>query len=594
MGRVLGIDLGTSNSGMAIAEWVDGSECEIEVLPILQRLAGGLRGEATTLPSALYIPTEAEKREDSSQLPLPGSPFWFGEEALERSSTSPDRVVVSAKSWLALSAVDRKGAILPWGSSVSQKVSPLEASSSYLSYLLDVMSRKVEGGVSSVDNVVVTVPASFDEVARQLTVEAVKGAGIEATLLEEPLAAVYSWLGGMGESWRDNLVPEDVILVVDIGGGTTDLSLVRAFESDGELALERVAVGNHLLVGGDNMDLAVAFNLKKKLQNQGHALDVWQFKSMIFEARRAKEKLLADDDLDEVSFSIASKGSDIFAQAISVKVNQEEINQWLVEGFFPLRSITELPRRQAVTGIQKVGLQYEAEPEIPRHIAQFLTANSHGSASSDGVEMTMPTKVLFNGGVFKSDRLRHRTLDLLKSWGADCEELPSVDFDLAVAKGAAYYGEIKRSGVGHKIKAGTARSYYLGLEEAAMAIPGMEPEIKGLCVVPQGTEEGTELNMDERVFGLMTGAPVEFRFFSSLARTDDDLGTVVEDAMTELDESNCISVTLDDGAAGVMVPVHLKSVVNEIGTLDLIMQAKDSDKSWKLEFDIRGEEEAYG
>ena len=593
MTTVIGIDLGTSNCAMAVVEG-DGVP---KLQPIKQLLGSGLEGEADSLPSALYLTNQAE-RSQASMLPLNDSPYWFGKDALMRGTNAPDRVVLSAKSWLALSAVDRQDNILPWKSDAANKLSPVSASSLLISYLLETFEQNQQKKSADVDGLVVTVPASFDEVARQLTLEAIERAGAKATLLEEPLAAVYCWLANLGERWRDQLAPGDTILVVDVGGGTTDLSLITANDEGGHLQLERLAVGRHLLVGGDNMDLSIAYNLKKKLLDQGQALDSWQFQSMVIESRFAKETLLADQAPSEVTFSIASKSSDIFASSITISVTQEEIKSWLLEGFFPETTLMARPRYRQKAGIQEVGLQYEGEPEIPRHISQFLCSYQEPGADkalSGGVTWLKPTKILFNGGVFKSRLIRERVLDVLASWGAQAEELSGVDYDSAVAKGAAHYGELKRSGKGHRIAAGTARSYYLGLEEAAMAVPGMEAGIKGLCIVPQGTEEGTSLTLPQRTFGLVTGSPVEFRFFSSLARSDDSMGSVVDDAATSLDESNSIRMTLEEGNPGEMIPVTLKSVVNEVGTLDLMMCALGSERSWKLEFDLRGTDEAiYG
>ncbi len=400
--------------------------------------------------------------------------------------------------------------------------------------------------------------------------------------------------------------PGDLVLICDVGGGTADFSLVAVSQREGNLALERVSVGDHILLGGDNVDLALAYALRAGLELGGQTLDPFQFLSLVHSCRVGKEALFARPDLAEYPIAVAGRGSRLFGGTLSTSLPRETLRAVVLDGFFPRTGVHEHPQRRRGTGLQEFGLDYAADPALSKHLAAFLARSWQNAQSSDtlaplvegrvreagGTPFLCPTAVLFNGGVFKADPLRSRVLDLLVDWngGAPVAELPGSHFDLAVARGGAAYARIRLTGEGLRIKAGTARSYYIGLETSMPAVPGLAPPLKAICVVPQAMEEGTEVGLPDREFGLITGEPVEFRFFSSSVRAGDGVGAVVE-GETDLDETARLEVTLPplEGRVGEMLPVELRSVITEVGTLELWMQYQATGQRWKLEFNIRGE-----
>jgi molecular chaperone DnaK (HSP70) len=614
---VVGVDLGTSNSALAFRR---PGATTTEALAVAQLEGPGRIGSHKTLPSALYIPHAGELTPADARLPWQdeasaSADGVIGVFARERGAQVPERLVASAKSWLCNAQIDRSAPLLPWRSPIETgKRSPIEASRLYLEHLRHALDHELGSARAAEAEAVLTVPASFDEVARNLTYEAATAAGFErVTLLEEPLAAFYSWIAGSGGDWRAHVAPGDVVLVCDVGGGTTDFSLIAVSEEQGRLRLERIAVGDHLLLGGDNMDLALAYTLKAQLEAEGRAIDHWQFLSLVASARVAKERILAGDEpglepVDSVPVTIASRGSSLFAQTIAVELTRATVERVLLDGFFPATRIDQLPTSRRGSGIQELGLHYETDAAVVKHLARFLRRARQNAVSNDGLRKLveerlaaseasgalMPSKVLFNGGVFKAPALRRRVLEVLRSWsGAELEELAGAHLDLAVAAGAAYYGAVRASGKGIRVLSGLSRSYYVGLESPMPAVPGIEPPVKGLCLVPQGTEEGTELELPGQQFGLVVGEPVEFRFFSSAVRAGDGVGAVVDDATHELDETSRLTVTLPaaDGQEGEVVPVKIDAVVTEVGTLQLFMRQLDSERKWNLEFNVRPHED---
>ena len=379
--------------------------------------------------------------------------------------------------------------------------------------------------------IVLTVPASFDEIARNLTAAAAEAAGFgKVVLLEEPQAAFYAWTAQAGNSWRQQVSRGDIVLVCDVGGGTADFSLIAVTEKDGNLEVERISVGEHILLGGDNMDLALAYTLRAELEEAGKSIDPWQFLALMHGAGLAKVKLFTDLSLEEAPIAIPSRGSSLLARTISAKLTRQLLEQVILEGFFPLTKATDLPKESRSTGLQEFGLPYASDPVVSKHLARFLTRSLMNVKSSETLSSLVksrpealegdylkPTAVLFNGGVLMRRR-SGSACSICSSPGVQAHRSANwLDFkpDLAVAKGAAIYGRNRATGQGIRIKAGTARSYYIGLESSAPAIPGFKPPIKALCVVPQGMEEGSELLIDEREFGLITGQPADFRFFAS-------------------------------------------------------------------------------
>jgi hypothetical protein len=605
----LGIDLGTSNCAMALT---DLETDRTEVLPITQILAANQMGEMRTLASGLYLPHAEEFRPVSFQLPWNVSlePGIVGQFARDHGGLVPDRLVTSAKSWLSNPHIDPRQSTLPWRSdSAEEKLSPFEVSRRYLQHLKGAFLHTVEAQGRHWDlgngQIVVTVPASFDEVARSLTAEAAAAAGLgNVTLLEEPQAAFYAWTAQAGRQWRDAVAPGDIILVCDVGGGTADFSLIAVTDVAGNLELERISVGEHILLGGDNMDLALAYTLQARLEAEGKSLDAWQFQALVHAASRAKITLFEDTTLAEAPIAVPSRGSSLFAKTIATALDRASLAQVILDGFFAQTALDDLPREASRTGLQEFGLPYASDPVISKHLARFLTRSLQNVTASDkldalvgaraGRQALMPTAVLFNGGVFKASPIRARVLELLATWngGQAVRELEGFEPDLAVAQGAAIYGRHRATGKGIRIKAGASRSYYVGLEASMMAIPGFRPPVKALCVVPQGMQEGTELLIEDRTFGLVTGQAAEFRFFSSAVRSGDMPGQILPDAERELEETSLLEVelpALPDAPAGQVVPVRIESVVTELGTLELWMKHANSDRRWKIEFQVRTE-----
>ncbi|EEF63127.1 Hsp70 family protein [Pedosphaera parvula] len=604
----IGIDLGTTNNAVSYLNLEEGKARgrDQTMLSLAQVTSVGSAEERTLLPSFLYLPNEQEFPAGSLALP------WdkkrkdeiIGEFARTHGAKVPMRLVSSAKSWLCHSGVDRLSAILPWQAPADVKrMSPLEVSVRYLSHMREAWDHQFKKDPLAEQEVVLTVPASFDAAARELTLKAAEQAGLpHVTLIEEPQAALYAWCEAMGEGFRKQVRPGEVILVVDVGGGTTDLSLIAVAEKDGEVQLTRVAVGDHILLGGDNMDLALAHPISQRLAAEGKKLDAWQFNALTFACRQAKEQMFADAKLKKVPLVIPGRGSSLIGGTIKAELTREELTQVLTDGFFPKTAVTELPQTARRTGLTQMALPYAQDAAVTRHLAAFLTRQARALATAldspvkvTGQTFVHPTAVLFNGGVFKATPLKNRVIEVLNQWlsvdgGQSVKELEGADLDLAVARGAAYYGWVKQ-GHGLRIRGGTARAYYVGVETAMPAVPGMEPPVKALCVAPFGMEEGTLADVPPQEFGLVVGEPTRFRFFSSSVRRDDRVGTMIEDVADndELEEVAPIESTLPStaGNEGKLVPVNLQAAVTEIGTLELRCLEKGGAGRWKLELNVR-------
>jgi molecular chaperone DnaK (HSP70) len=587
--KSFGIDLGTTNCALAFASVTEeeDSDTEFGAFEIPQLVDSGQIESRPTLPSFLYLPSSHEI--SGMDLALPWDEvnlIAVGAYARKEGSKKPDRLISSAKSWLSQESVERRKSILPWkGAEDVKKMSPVEASTEYLRHVCQAWQFKNPEEPLAEAEVVLTVPASFDAVARDLTAEAARSAGLsKVTLLEEPQAAFYAWLENAGEEWREQVTKGDLILVCDIGGGTTDLTLIEVREEDGDLELERVAVGNHILLGGDNMDLTLAFTVSQRLKKEGTKLDSWQFQVLTYGCREAKEKLLSTPEMEEHVITIPGRGSSLIGGSVQVTVSREEAEKVLLEGFFPHVELGEVPQGKRKVGLTEIGLPYESDPAISRHLSGFLGDRR-------------PTAVLFNGGVFQASGMQQRLLDITEMWFDEpLKVLQGTDLDLAVARGAARYGLVKR-GHGIRIRGGLTRAYYIGVELAMPAIPGMEPPIKAVCVAPQGMEEGTSLAVPDQEFGLVVGEPVEFPFLGSTEKNEDEAGAVHEDWEDEgLEQLAAIGATLGDDEdadhePGSSVPVRLETVATELGTLELYCVEKDGPGRWKLEFNVRTEDE---
>jgi hypothetical protein len=605
----IGIDLGTTHSALSYVDLSasEGEKTRHGVLEIPQLTAPGTVEELPLLPSFLYLPHADELAPGDLSLPWQQSAEEqtgvAGEMARSRGATTPIRLVSSAKSWLSHPGVDRRSALLPNDAPEEvRRVSPLEASTRYLSHLRQAWETAHPEAPFGEQAVTVTIPASFDPGARELTADAARNAGYtNLTLLEEPQAALYSWIQGSEGRWRKEVQPGDIILVVDVGGGTSDFSLIAVLERDGVLEPHRIAVGDHILLGGDNMDLALAHLVARKLAANGTQLDAWQMRALTYGCRSAKEKLLADATVETWPIVVPSRGSKLIGGSIRTELTREEVTTFILDGFFPAVEASARPAVRTRAGLTQLGLPYAQDAAITRHLAAFLarqvgaTTELEGYAGKQSADATFlhPTAVLFNGGVFKSDLLAQRIMNTLNEWlymeGAEAARmLAGADLDLAVARGAAYYSYVRR-GSGVRIRGGTARSYYVAIESSMPAIPGMEPPIQALCVAPFGMEEGSEIELPNQEFGLVVGEPVRFRFFGSSVRRQDQIGDLLDfwsaDELIELNEIEA-NLSPDGRVAGDVVQVRLHAMATESGTLELQAVANDGQR-WKVEFDVR-------
>jgi molecular chaperone DnaK (HSP70) len=598
---IIGIDLGTTNSALAFvpANVPEGEKAPVQMLGIPQLVNAGEVAPLDLLPSSLYIPGPNEFVEGTLALPWNERPDYIvGRLARVRGVENANRLVSSAKSWLSNQSADPTQPLLPLTAPEGiNKISPLEASRQFLLHLRSAWNAAYPDAKFEEQSVLVTVPASFDPAARELTQRATQLAGYpNVTIMEEPQAAFYAWIE-RNPNWREQVKPADLILVVDIGGGTTDFTLISVTEKDGELQLERVAVGEHLLLGGDNMDLATARFAEAQFAAKGTKLDAIQFHSLWQQCRHAKEVLLSSDANapEEQPLTILGRGTGLVGGTIRGKITREEVRGLLLDGFFPLVGSDAAPQRQRRAALLEVGLNYAADPAVTKHLAQFLRQ----AAANSGVEgFARPTHLLLNGGVLQAGAIEHRIFEVLNNWlssvGAPAvielqNESKQADLMHAVAHGAAYYGLV-RTGKGVRIRGGVPRSYYVGIESSLPAVPGLPAPMKALTVVPFGLEEGSKVELPQKRFALVVGEPAEFRFFSSLSRKKDAPGTLIEEVGEDMDELPPIEVFLppnaDNGSQEEIVPVTLESNVTETGLLELWCVAADG-RRWKLEFNVR-------
>jgi hypothetical protein len=586
----IGIDLGTTNSVIAYTPLGTDAPAVPQVLAVPQLMAPATVEARNVLPSFLYLGTETEAK----GFALPWAKlrdYAVGAFARKQSADVPTRTVTGAKSWLAHSRVDRRAPILPWNAPADvAKVSPVEASRRYLEHICCTWNQAHPDAPIRDQEVVLTVPASFDAAARDLTREAALAAGLpeDFLLLEEPQAALYAWLADRGDAWRRQLKVGDTLLVCDVGGGTTDFTLIGVAEEDGQLTLRRIAVGNHTLVGGDNMDLALAHHATTAFAAKGVNLNPWQSVALWHSCRNAKEAVLARDGPKKHPVAVLGRGSKLVGGTVSVDLDQKSVRDLLLTGFFPECRLEDRPVRRPASGFREIGLPFEADTAITRHLAAFLSQQGEGGSA------VKPTHVLFNGGVFKSEALRERLLEVMNGWFGGKKAAVDVlvgndDLDFAVARGAAYYGAAK-TGRGVRIRGGTARSYYVGIETAGLAIPGARRPLRALCVVPFGMEEGASTDVPGGEIGLVVGEPATFRFFSSATRHQDKPGDLIEqwreDEIAESDSLEANLPTAQNAEEG-YVPVRFQSRITELGVFELWCISQTADQRWKLEFGVR-------
>src|SRR3954453_6641102 len=549
---IVGIDLGTTNSALAfVRSTSDGDPEPVQVLGIPQLVNPGEVAPLDLLASTLYIPGPNEFVEGSLALPWNDrAQYIVGRLARNRGVENANRVVNSAKSWLSHQNADPTQPLLPLGAPEGvEKVSPVEASRQYLSHLREAWNAAYPEAKLEQQKVLITVPASFDPGARELTQRAAKLAGYgDVVIIEEPQAAFYAWIERTPH-WREQVKPGDLILVVDIGGGTTDFTLIAVTETAGELQLERVAVGDHLLLGGDNMDLAVARHAEAQFSAKGTRLDPIQFHSLWQQCRAAKEVLMSSDAPEERPVTILGRGTGLIGGTLRGKVSRDEVRSLLLDGFFPVVSSDAVPQRQRRAALMEVGLNYAADPAVTKHLAQFLR---RAGPSSGAGSFARPTHLLLNGGVLQASAIERRLFEVLNGWLAEQgapaatelrTESKSADLMHAVARGAAYYG-LARTGKGVRIRGGVPRTYYVGIESSLPAVQGLPAPMKALTVVPFGLEEGSKVELPQRRFALVVGEPAVFRFFSSATRRDDAPGSMVEELGEDIEELSPIEVFL--------------------------------------------------
>jgi molecular chaperone DnaK (HSP70) len=591
---IIGIDLGTTNSVVAYTEAniKKGETPDIKMLKIPQIVGPGTVEKREILPSFILMNEKNDAMDEALNLPWDNEIHYaVGEYARDRGAEIPGRLISSSKSWLCNTMIDRNKPVLPWGGGDEQpKLSPVEASAAILRHIRDAWNNIIAGDDEKLliqnQEIFLTVPASFDAVARELTVKAASLADLSnVTLLEEPQAAFYAWIESSGNQWRDSIKEGDLVLVCDIGGGTSDFSLINVSDNDGELLLERIAVGDHLLVGGDNMDLAIAYSISRQMAAKGTKLDSWQMRGLWHSCRKAKENVLSDPEKKNYPVTILGRGSSLIGGTIKTELSMNDVQQLILDGFFPKCEITAEPITNQKTGLKEIGLLYEADPAITHHLAYFLSRHK-----IDGEKYRLPNAIIFNGGVMKPDPVRKRIKEVLSSWAgygssSSIKEIDTKNFDLSVARGAVYYG-LARRGAGIRIRSGLGKSYYIGIAASMPAVPGMPAPTRALCVAPFGMEEGSKAKLENQEFIIVVGEPVKFDFLGSSLRPEDSLGTVVDDWEDEIDEIATIETTLD-GDYGRVIPVNLEIDITEVGTLELWCVAREDDRRWKLEFNVR-------
>jgi len=611
---VVGIDLGTTNSAVTYVD-TSKSPWRVVTFAVPQLVAPGQVESRETLPSFHYQPAAGELAPEALRLPWskkePGE--TVGVFARDQGTVVPGRVVASAKSWLCHSGVDRTADLLPWhGAADVERISPVEASGRYLKHIADAWHAKFPKDPLSEQEIVLTLPASFDEVARELTVKAASAAGLpRVVLIEEPQAAFYAWLDKHADDWEQIVEPGQKILVCDVGGGTSDFTLIRVRRGEGgKVQFHRVAVGDHLILGGDNLDLALARHVEQKLSEDRELaddspltqsspgerpgrLEPRQWAVLLGNCRQVKETLLDDEAPEQYTVNLPGTGSRLLEGGRQIELRREEVENVLLEGFFPRVGLEEKPiRRQS--GFQEFGLPYAPDPAITRCLAAFLTAHRHVALEDAEVptdhDPARPDIVLFNGGLFASPVLRQRLLNVLRSWfdGTGGGEnapawtplvLDNERLDLAVARGAAYYGMVRR-GEGVRIAAGLARTYYVGVQSE---------EPSAVCLVPANVEPGHDVDLTQRQFDLLVSEPVEFPLFISSTRLTDKPGELVpidRGRMTPLPPIRTVLHTRKKGETGT-VSVNLQARLTEIGTLDLWCSQIGGRRSWRLQFDVR-------
>ncbi len=561
MSAIVGIDLGTTNTTVSYA-FCKQDKPEIILFPITQRLKDESVAQSFVLPSFLYFPLDEEMEALACSTPI------VGEYAQKRSGEVPERSISSSKSWLC----QQNQPLLPIGG--EKQLSAVDCAAEILKTIQTAWDQQFPDHPLKDQEVYVTVPASFVPHARALVQQAIEQIGLKAALIEEPQAALYAWL--WSHNWKDRFQLSDSLLVVDIGGGTTDFSLVVAEEQDKNLSFSRVAVGPHLLLGGDNIDHTLAHFMVNRFSESGVQLDEWQERSLVALCRSAKEEIL-NSKAQKREIVLPGRGSKLIAKSLRAEITREEIERICLDGFFPTVSFNDELFKSTSSALKQVGLEYATDPRITAHLAAFLRSNDQ-----------VPTAVLFNGGTCKSQSFQRRVVENLNSWAESVDKkspevLTGADLDFAVSRGAVAYGLSKR-GFGVRIKSNLAASYFVGIEEARPAIPGAPIPISALCVAPVGLEEGSAVNVPGLKLSLLVGRPVQLKFF--MAEKEYPIGAFVK-RLSNLQELHPIETQLEGSSSDQeSVDVRLITEVDELGTLSLSCKSED-DRTWKFEFHTR-------
>ena len=593
---LIGIDLGTTNTVLAYADRKHPEQ--IRIFEIEQLVALGEVARRPQLPSLRYHASPGELNRIDHCLPWPFQDptgmhdVIIGSLAQELGSQVPGHLVASAKSWLSHRSVDRTAPILPWGAGEDvTKISPLDASASYLAHLRTAWNHSHPHHPLEAQELVLTVPASFDEGARALTLQAARLAGLaEVRLLEEPQAACYDWLQRNRDRLDELLRDTRLVLVCDVGGGTTDLTLIQVDQAAEGPKLTRIGVGDHLMLGGDNMDLGLAHTAEARIFAAGGRLRAAQLAQLSQQCRLAKERMLATDAPESLKVTVLGSGARLIGGALATELQRTEVTDMVLEGFFP-RVGTEARPQRSRGGIVEFGLPYAADPAITRHLAGFLAQHARIAAEALGIPpdqgpLPVPDTVLLNGGVFRSSALSQRLLETLGDWrGAPLKQLVNEHPEQAVARGAVAYA-LSRAGRAPRIGGGSARSYFLALDDDGT-------QRRSICLLPRGTREGELMLLKQRSFSLLLGQPVRFHLYSSTADTPWKTGELVElDPTTMLALPPIATVLGTEKSNGEQeIPVQLTACLSEIGTLDLQCVALKGSRHWRLEFQLRGYDE---
>lgn len=594
---IVGIDLGTTNSAVSYVDLqAEGRGARRITLFNVPQLAGpGEFAALPVLPSFLYIPGEYDVAREDLSIPWPWDGAHFvGAFARDHGAKVPARLVSSAKSWLCHAGADRRARILPWGAGAEvRKVSPVAATAAYLTHIRLAWNYSRGGDDDAfLENqaVVLTVPASFDEVARDLTLEAARQAGlVDVTLIEEPLAAFYSWLMEHESRWEGFVQPNELILVCDVGGGTTDFTLITLREVAGSPRFERIAVGDHLILGGDNVDLALARHLEGRLGAQKGMLNADRWKNLCHQCRQAKEALL-DGGVESRKITLMGAGSKLIGGTLAAELHREEVEKIVLEGFYPLEDPQRLAPRSKRQGISEFGLPYESEPAVTRHLGWFLEQHRETVRQTLQRESHAPDLILFNGGSLKPALVQERIRSAIGHWfGQRDDRLPRVlenpNPDLAVALGAAYYGLVKL-GRGVRVGSGSPRAYYLGVGSGGEPAEGGRRQ--AICLVERGLDEGTAIELKDKKFEVRTNQPVSFDLFSSSYRSGDRCGDLVDvdDSLTALPP---VQTVIQYGKKGdqQLIPVQVEAGYTEMGTLAIWCRSLIGHHRWQLQFQLR-------